>query len=156
MLEIVAQGTPVQQGSKSARVIPNKQTGGHRAVVYEDSSKTKPWRHKVHGAALVAVQRAGTSWVGPEGRLVPLRVTLTFVFIRPKSSKRAWPTVKPDIDKLTRAVLDSLTSAGVYADDSQVCALEVQKEYGLVEGVRVVVEPVGDAPRRGLTEGWEA
>jgi Holliday junction resolvase RusA-like endonuclease len=37
--------------------------------------------------------------------------------------------VPPDLDKLTRAVLDGLTRAGVWADDGQVVELRATKCY---------------------------
>jgi Holliday junction resolvase RusA-like endonuclease len=46
----------------------------------------------------------------------------------PKKTNRRYPTTKPDIDKLSRAVLDALTSVW-YKDDSQVIQLEAQKIY---------------------------
>jgi Holliday junction resolvase RusA-like endonuclease len=37
--------------------------------------------------------------------------------------------VKPDLDKLCRAVLDSFTKAGVWKDDALVCSLYAKKRY---------------------------
>ena len=45
-------------------------------------------------------------------------VELDFYLPRPKTVKRQWPTVRPDADKLLRAVLDLMTKAGVYCDDA--------------------------------------
>lgn len=66
-------------------------------------------------------------------------VSLVFLFPRPKAhfnSKGAlkpsapeYKTTKPDIDKLARAVLDSLTLAGVFRDDALVYSLTLQKRY---------------------------
>lgn len=39
------------------------------------------------------------------------------------------PSVRPDLDKLCRAVLDALTDAGIWHDDSQVCSLSAIKVY---------------------------
>ena len=49
-------------------------------------------------------------------------------------------TVKPDIDKLTRAVLDALTHHA-YDDDCQVVSLNVVKLYGENEYIRINVTP---------------
>jgi Holliday junction resolvase RusA-like endonuclease len=37
--------------------------------------------------------------------------------------------VKPDIDKLTRAILDGLTDGGLLADDARVVELHITKRY---------------------------
>lgn len=57
-------------------------------------------------------------------------------FVKPKTAKQSTPSVRPDIDKLLRAVLDALTNVA-YQDDSQVVAVTTAKVYGPSE--RVVV-----------------
>ena len=72
-----------------------------------------------------------------------VEITITFAFVRPKSvsqKKRPYMTVKPDLDKLTRAVLDALTHHA-YDDDSQVVWLHVCKTYGLEEYIDIEVKP---------------
>lgn len=39
-------------------------------------------------------------------------------------------TAKPDADNLAKAVLDAMTRAGAWKDDSQVSSLRVMKYYG--------------------------
>lgn len=69
-----------------------------------------------------------------------VKVTADFVFRRPKTaSNRIYPHVKPDLDKLIRAVLDALTGVA-YVDDSQVILIQSTKTYGEVEGVWVTIE----------------
>lgn len=69
-----------------------------------------------------------------------VKVTTDFVFRRPKSTpNRIYPHVKPDLDKLIRAVLDALTGVA-YVDDSQVILIQATKTYGEVEGVWVTIE----------------
>jgi Holliday junction resolvase RusA-like endonuclease len=49
---------------------------------------------------------------------------------RPKTVQdRALPSVMPDLDKLIRAVADSLTDAGIYADDSRIVRINAAKVY---------------------------
>ena len=48
------------------------------------------------------------------------------------------PTKKPDVDNITKAILDSLNQI-TYRDDSQVTSLIVTKEYGDIPMVRVVM-----------------
>ena len=65
-------------------------------------------------------------WKGP--------VCLQVAFFLPKSkgypkTRDLYHTVKPDIDKLTRAIGDVLTGI-IYHDDAQVVQMNVSKEYG--------------------------
>lgn len=127
-------GIPVPQGSKTAYVV------GKRAVLTDANKKTlKPWRAEV-------TRVAKASWFDRE-RLedVAVRLVATFVFERPKSVKRAAPSVKPDVDKLARALLDGVTDSGIWKDDSQVTDLHVEKVYGDAPGVHVVISRA-DAP----------
>jgi len=68
-------------------------------------------------------------------------VELIFVFRRPESTKKALKsqidefnalivkTSKPDVDNLTKAILDALNGI-VWIDDAQVCELHVTKGLG--------------------------
>jgi crossover junction endodeoxyribonuclease RusA len=55
------------------------------------------------------------------------------------ASAPAWPAVYPDLDKLTRAVMDACTDAGLWHDDKQVCLLEAGKRYAPLPGVTITV-----------------
>lgn len=95
----------------------------------------------------------------------PLRVTLAFRFARPNShfgtgrnadtlkpSAPARPTGKPDVDKLARATLDSLTGLA-FDDDSRIVELVVSKEYAdTVEGYGTMT---GWSGARITVEKWE-
>ena len=70
-----------------------------------------------------------------------VKVELDFVMSRPKSSKRAFPSVKPDLDKLIRAVLDGLTGVA-FEDDSQVILIQSSKTYGEKQGVWIRIEQI--------------
>jgi crossover junction endodeoxyribonuclease RusA len=80
----------------------------------------------------------------------PVIVRLRFVMPRPKSApktRRIWPAKRPDIDKLARSCLDSITDAGLWKDDGQVVELHAAKDYphqlfGEFPGVHVQVEQV--------------
>lgn len=67
-----------------------------------------------------------------------VEMRLTFYLPRPKTVKRRYPTVKPDIDKLARAVQDALNGI-VYRDDAQVVSLSVHKRYCGAQPSGVVV-----------------
>jgi Holliday junction resolvase RusA-like endonuclease len=124
VVSFLVPGKPVQQGSKQGYVV------GKRAVLV-DANKTelKPWRAKVTAAARAAHE--GSKLLGA------VVVAVEFRFVRPKTVKRAWPAVKPDLDKLERAILDGVTDAGVWADDSQVVRMSSSKVYAEVPGAWV-------------------
>ena len=71
-----------------------------------------------------------------------LSVSITFWLTRPKSVKRQYATGTYDIDKLTRAVLDSLQDK-VLTNDNLVVDLAVRKTYAdhHESGVLVTVVP---------------
>jgi len=70
-----------------------------------------------------------------------VKVEMDFVMLKPKSAKRAFPSVKPDLDKLIRAVLDGLTGVA-YEDDSQVILIQATKTYGENQGVWIKIEQI--------------
>lgn len=120
-------GKPVPQGSKTVFMV-----GGRPVLADANSAALKPWRKAVAAAARAAKPAAQV-----EG---PVEMWLTFTFERPKTVKRVWPAVKPDIDKLVRAVLDGITDSGLWKDDAQVVVIrELSKRYGAFPGVRVRV-----------------
>lgn len=122
-------GAPVPQGSKTAFVV------GRRAVVTDQNrTKLKPWRETVAIAADM-----GRTFPGP------VQVTLTFHLPRPQRPRWFVPAVKPDIDKLVRAVFDGLTDGGLIEDDARIVELHTVKMYGTPLGVTVTVSEV----RRG-------
>lgn len=117
-------GVPRPQGSKNARVLP----GGRRAVVYDvNPHELKAWRRSITAAAAsLARVDAECPFTGP------VEVRLVFALHRPQKVPEArdgWPMTTPDLDKLTRAVWDSLTYARVFLDDSQVCRSSELKVY---------------------------
>lgn len=70
-----------------------------------------------------------------------IKVEIDFIFNRPKSAQRAFPTVAPDLDKLIRAVLDGLTGVA-YEDDSQVILIQATKTYGQNVGAWIGIEQI--------------
>jgi Holliday junction resolvase RusA-like endonuclease len=125
------EGVPVPQGSK--KIGRNRGTG--RPVLLDDNRNLAAWRD------LVAL-RARREWAGRPPIAGPVMVWADFFLPRPaghfgtgrnagvlKASAPAWPAVKPDGDKLTRAVFDSLTTAGVWADDSLAVVWSGAKHY---------------------------
>lgn len=92
---------------------------GGRVVITSANRSLSGWRALVASEA----QRHAKLHEGP------VRLTLTFYMPRPKSRKKdVWCVTRPDADKLTRAICDSLSKV-MYRDDSQVCDLRVLKLY---------------------------
>lgn len=121
-------GQPAPQGSKKA--IHHKQSG--KIVVMESSKKVRPWREDVR----LALERHANGTKFEQD--TPVTVGLAFVMRRlaamPKTSRSGKPTPahtkQPDLDKLTRAVFDAITSSGVWHDDSQATKFHtLEKRY---------------------------
>jgi Holliday junction resolvase RusA-like endonuclease len=71
----------------------------------------------------------------------PLKAILDFYFKKPKSVKRDFPTVKPDLDNVIKLVLDCANGI-LYDDDKQVISLEANKYYGEEEKICISLEEV--------------
>lgn len=122
-------GSPVPQGSK--KVVPTPH--GARAIDV-NRGPLMAWRQSVTDAAVAWRATHGNGdmpWTGP------VWVRATFLLPPPKSLPKRdvgqWQRKRPDIDKLTRALLDALTTARLFGDDAQVALLEVSKRYALPE-----------------------
>lgn len=140
-------GTPAPQGSKKAFYNPKIK----RAVVVDDSKKTRPWRIAVSEAAIEALEDRPPI----EG---PVMVSIVFYLARPQShygtgrnagqvkpSAPSRPAVRPDIDKLCRSTLDALGDARVFTQDSQIVDLVVAKRFAddqVRPGAWIAVGPV--------------
>lgn len=147
-VRFIVNGQAAAQGSKNAFVLP----GTRRAVLVDTDKKLKPWRAAVAAAAAEAR--------GDQPLLAgPVRVKARFIFPRPKShfgtgrnadvlkqDAPAYVTKAPDVDKLQRAIGDSLTGV-VYMDDSQIAEWQAVKVYGSHSCTQIEVTPLkGDAP----------
>lgn len=120
-------GKPEPQGSARAFM------AGGRPIITSANKNLKDWRTLV---AVIAQQHAHMF----EGAV---EVELAFHLPRPVSlPKKVTHNVKrPDIDKLARACLDSLTGL-FFKDDSQVVHLDVHKGYAdPFVGVEIIVRP---------------
>ena len=122
-LTFTVYGVPQPQGS--ARAFMPK--GFQRPVITGDNEKNKPWRQEIAGTALAAMAEEKLILIA---RPAAVYFAVAFYFDRPKSTKRdALKTTKPDLDKLVRSCLDSLTGI-VMDDDSQVTRVIASKAYG--------------------------
>ena len=140
MSSVFVPGIPQQKGN----IIKGKWGGYH-----DTNKKLRPWMQQV----VTTITEAGWEPI-LHG---PVCVDITFVFPRPKahygSGRNAnvlkaaaplWHTKAPDLDKLIRAVWDSLTKAGVIQDDSRIVNVNARKRFArLTEepGVDVRIRP---------------
>jgi Holliday junction resolvase RusA-like endonuclease len=107
------EGVPVPQGSKTV-----SQAKGRAWLRDANAARLKPWRHVIATHADLGVTFD-----------CPVIVTLSFVLPRPQKPRWPVPAVKPDIDKLVRAVMDGLTDGGLLGDDARVVDLHTTKRY---------------------------
>lgn len=141
VLDVFVPGRPAPQGSK--RYLGVK---GGKGITVESSKAVAPWRADIREAAA----KARGDQLAETG---PMLVTLMFVMPRPTSTpKRRTPAAvkRPDLDKLIRAVLDAVGSAGcVWTDDSQVVDLHATKriaEPGEAPGCHITIHTPADQP----------
>ncbi len=110
-------GLPVPQGSMRAFVVKG------RPVITSSSRGLAQWRQII---SLRAQEVASDILEGP------VSIRLEFRLPKPKSApkkKRIYATKRPDLDKLVRSVLDSITHV-LIRDDSQVVEITAIKDYG--------------------------
>jgi len=120
VIEFVAWGTPIPKGSMVCVTPPAiVRKTGRPVLAPVNASKMRSWSRLVKRAAEMTGK-------GPlEGAI---RVTVTFWLRRPKKPKAELPVVRPDLDKLLRAVCDAIKGP-MYSDDSQVTTATAMKRY---------------------------
>lgn len=150
-ITFIVLGRPQQRGSKQALLIPKRgggwveKNGRPIVVAKDDNPNSKEWMGQVRDAAHAAY--AGELLNGP------IKLTVKFYFKRIKGHFRSgskahllredaphWHTSTPDLDKLVRAVSDSLTGV-VITDDKQIAAYgETTGKYWTTESERAEIE----------------
>lgn len=142
------QGDPIPQGSMVSGT-----TKEGRRFMRPDNPKLKPWRDRVSKMAKVLWGQQEAAAFGPLD--CPVDVEVWAYIQRPNSHYGARGRLLDsapdfpdhakgsDVDKLARAVLDSLTTAAVYVDDVRVVDLHAYKRYAdrTRPGVHVLVRP---------------
>lgn len=114
-------GKPISKG----RISYSRQGRGY----YTNQDELGPWQRDIGNCAKDAK--------------VPLldgavEIQIEFHLLKPKSVKREFPCVLPDLDKYVRAVFDSLTKIA-YTDDGQVVKVTATKIYAENQGVQITV-----------------
>lgn len=71
----------------------------------------------------------------------PIRVLCRFVLERPKTVKRPWPSVTPDVDNYCKALFDALNGV-VWLDDCQVVDCRMVKVYDETARIEFFAEKI--------------
>ena len=108
-------------------------TKGGPVIITDSNRNVKSWQQLIRTAAADALD-------SPDLVTGPIACEVVYYLPRPKAlqgtkyrSRPVAHTKRPDLDKLTRAVLDALTTV-VWADDAQVVDLLAFKRYAAVDG----------------------
>ena len=119
-------GDPASQGSHAIM---------NGRIVQVNSSKHKAWRKAIVQEAIATLP---DDWQPIDE---PCELIVNFYMPKPASVKRSLPTVSPDLDKLIRAVGDSLTDSGIVIDDSRIVRISARKLYaeGIEPGATILV-----------------
>jgi Holliday junction resolvase RusA-like endonuclease len=120
-------GDPASQGSHAIM---------NGRIVQVNSSKHKAWRKAIVQEAIATLPN---DWVSIDE---PCELIVNFYLPKPKTVDRQLPSVSPDLDKLIRAVGDSLTDSGVVIDDSRIVRISARKLYaeGIQPGATIQVK----------------
>ena len=106
-------GLPQPQGSKTIA-----KRGGKVWLRDSNARELKQWRAKVATTADIGVTFT-----------TPTLTAVTFWLPRPKRPRWLFPGVKPDLDKLQRALFDGLADGGLIENDSRVTSVLAFKRY---------------------------
>ena len=123
-VEFTVEGKPIPKGrprfTKSGHVYTPGQT-----LTFENAVK-----RKAAGVMLTRQPFKGPVWVQVEAVMAP-----------PKKLTRDYPSVRPDLDNIVKAVTDALNGI-CFDDDAQIISLRAWKIYGDRPETRVTVGPV--------------
>ena len=115
-----------------------------------------PWQGRINARDRAAVRRDGTPYNRKRPGFAAYQRTVELAALQARRAQQVafgtlrvevWLTLyvpderRRDLDGPVKALLDGLTDAGVWADDSQVWALHVRKRVGEPRAV-VVVAPL--------------
>lgn len=134
---ITVLGEPKPKGSVHAFPVTRTKVRGAQVVRTPGvavAHRNVPWTETVKWNAI-------SQWaIHHMLRDCPVELRVQFALPRGKTVKRERPHVRPDLDKLLRAVMDGLEGV-VYAQDSQVVGFrELRKDYAEPGREGVVIE----------------
>jgi Holliday junction resolvase RusA-like endonuclease len=113
-LQVIVLGIAQPQGSKTVY---------NGRAVDANAKKLKPWRKAITTQTLQQVN----DWYLTAD---PIKVDIEIFLPRPRTVTRNYHTVKPDLDKQIRAILDGITDTkAIWVDDSQVIDIRAKKHY---------------------------
>jgi len=142
-IQFFVPGVPATAGSKTPFIYKSKKDGKQRVAMSPANKRQKPWMSDVKVFAEEVYN--GNPVAGP------VNLCISFYLPRPKShygtgknatrlkdSAPEYPTGKPDLTKLIRAVEDALTGI-IWRDDSQVISQRTDKRYGDKPGANICI-----------------
>jgi Holliday junction resolvase RusA-like endonuclease len=137
-VEFTVFGSPHPKGSKTA--FPIRRKDGRVGVAVREGrpgSSFEEWRRRVESVVQDLASR-GAFFVGP------VTVRVEYYFEKPKSAPRSreWPEVKPDVEKLDRAIFDCLEGA-LIRNDAQIVEHYCRKRYAEQPRAEVWLSPAG-------------
>lgn len=145
MISFFVKGEPAPQGSMIPITIPGQ---AHTQLIADNDAELKRWRQKVGELAVLAARHY--DW--PPRRDNAMHLTCRFLLpmpaSRPASIRKqgiAICRVKPDLDKLLRAIGDAFTQYNIVFDDSRI-AKGGQVKYEVADhelcGVEIVLRVI--------------
>jgi Holliday junction resolvase RusA-like endonuclease len=140
-LFFTVQGHPRPQGSK-------RYLGNGRFI---EASDVHPWRKAIAAKVAETFVLSGDDRSFTE----PVVVWATFRLPRPKTVKRLYPSVAPDLDKLQRALGDALSvDSQALTDDSLIVQWHSKKRYAPADqaGVSVTIRLAPQPNKEGNKE----
>ena len=138
MAETILDTFMVTEHAPQAKQRPRMTRGGH--VYTPAETRRAELFIKLHAEAEYALKMGRSPYPGP------VHLYLDIVIPRPRTSKRPYPDVKPDLDNYQKLVCDALNEV-VWRDDCQVTNAAVAKRYakpGEKTGFRILVKAVED------------
>jgi crossover junction endodeoxyribonuclease RusA len=125
------------QPKGSARAFPFQDRSGRLHVnVTSDNPRLKGWERLVKFEAKAALRNLGHADQAAPPFTGAVAIGLRFGLSRPKSApptRRPYPIVKPDLDKLIRAAVDPLIGV-LFKDDAQVCKFHDPEKFYVDDG----------------------
>lgn len=102
---------PVSQGRPRARIMTPKAKGKKPFVVMYDPPESKKFKEDLRGIIMSKPMRSLID--------IPMLMSCEIYITRPKSVKRAYPEVKPDLSNYIKGIEDAMNGL-VYTDDSKI------------------------------------